>query len=234
VFYMKRIELALGLLPPSIDSARTVAAPATPPAAPDSLSQLAVTPQGEPADSSSLPAVSGPAARSTPPKPTDTPNGAKPGSTSTAGAQSASVTTAAGLTATQPQPAAHNDSAVVTRSLLRHPWLRANGDSGAARAVDEGIAPDVLRQYQMEELQGHLALMRRFAARGDVMHAREAYRDASDESRGLELTDRTLSQRLTLLLSVSQRDAMQACQSAHADTLNPFRNQVDCGTLFAW
>jgi hypothetical protein len=40
--------------------------------------------------------------------------------------------------------------------------------------------------------------------------------------------------RLNLLLSMAQRDAMQACQSAHADTLNPFASQVDCGPLFAW
>jgi hypothetical protein len=193
-----------------------------------------VTPQGEPTDSSLVPAAGSPATKPPSPKPGDLPNGAKPGSTSTAGAQSAPVTTVAAATSTQSQTAVHSDSLAVTHSLLRHPWLRANGDSGAARAVDEGIAPDVLRQYQLEEVQGHLALMRRFAARGDVMHARDAYRDASDESRGLELTDRTLSQRLTLLLSIAQREAMQACQSAHADTLNPFRNQVDCGTLFAW
>jgi hypothetical protein len=123
---------------------------------------------------------------------------------------------------------------LTSRSLLRHPWLRANGDSGAPRLADEGVAPDVLRQMRFDELQGHLALVRRYAARGDVAHARAAYRDASEEGRGLALGDRTIEQRINLMLSMAQRDAMQACQSAHADTLNPFAAQVDCGTLFAW
>ena len=118
--------------------------------------------------------------------------------------------------------------------MLRHPWLRANGDSTASRVIDEGIAPDELRKLQLEELQGHLALMRRFASRGDVSHARAAYRDASTEARGLELADPTLRNRLSIQLATAQRDAMQACQSAHADTLNPFAAQVDCGPLFAW
>jgi hypothetical protein len=29
-------------------------------------------------------------------------------------------------------------------------------------------------------------------------------------------------------------EVMRACQSAHADTLNPFAGQVDCGALFAF
>jgi hypothetical protein len=87
---------------------------------------------------------------------------------------------------------------------------------------------------RFDELQGHLALVRRYAARGDVAHARAAYRDATEEGRGLALGDRSIEQRINLLLSYAQRDAMQACQSAHADTLNPFAAQVDCGTLFAW
>jgi hypothetical protein len=119
-------------------------------------------------------------------------------------------------------------------SLLPHPWLRANGDSGSARGIDDGIAPEVLQRLRFEEVQGHLALARRFAARGDVAHARAAYRDASNEARGLELGDPSMRSRLNLLLSMAQRDAMQACQSAHADTLNPFASQVDCGPLFAW
>ena len=152
------------------------------------------------------------------------PNVTKPPVTTT---QSSPATTAS-------NPTVHNDSAAPAHSMLRHPWLRANGDSGTARALDEGIAPDVLHQLQMEELQGHLALMRRFAARGDVAHARGAYRDAADEARGLQLTDQNMSQRIMLMLSIAQREAMQACQAAHADTLNPFRTQMDCGTLFAW
>src|SRR5256885_9855509 len=65
-------------------------------------------------------------------------------------------------------------------------------------------------------------------------NARATYRDASEEGRGLALGDRTIEQRINLLLSMAQLDAMQACQSAPADTLNPFAAQMDCGTLFAW
>ena len=227
VFYMRRIERLLGILPARADSTMALVSPV---ASADSLPQVSVIPQGEATDSLPSPA----------------PIPVKPGSVTVnkpaneppnAGKFSAAQGTTpppTNTTQTASQTAAHNDSLPPVHSLLRHPWLRPNGDSGAARAVDEGIAPDELRRLQLEELQGHLALMRRFAGRGDVAHARAAYRDASEEARGLELTDRTLSQRLKLLLSMSQRDAMQACQSAHADTLNPFASQVDCGTLFAW
>jgi serine/threonine-protein kinase len=217
IYYMQEIERRLGLLPMHTSPATSVAVPKP---MPDSASQLAVIPQGEPNDSLN--------ASSTAPADdvkTAVPNGMKtPAPTTT---QSSPATTAS-----SPAPA-HNDS-TPAHSMLRHPWLRANGDSGAARALDEGIAPDVLHQLQMEELQGHLALMRRFASRGDVAHARGAYRDAADEARGLQLTDQNMSQRIMLMLSIAQREAMQSCQAAHADTLNPFRTQTDCGTLFAW
>ena len=224
VFYMRQIERLLGILPGKADSATAIASPI---ATADSLPQVSVIPQGDPADSvpapPALPVKAGSSSVTKPPA--DAPN---------AGKFSAAQGTTPTTTQTAAQTAAHNDSVAPVHSMLRHPWLRANGDSGSPRAVDEGIAPDELRRMQLEELQGHLALMRRFAARGDVAHARAAYRDASDEGRGLELMDRSLSQRLKLLLSMAQRDAMQACQSAHADTLNPFASQVDCGTLFAW
>jgi hypothetical protein len=118
--------------------------------------------------------------------------------------------------------------------MLPHPWLRLNGDSGVAPHNLDDVAPEVLQRLRFDEIQGHLALTRRYAARGDVAHARAAYRDASTEARGLELSDPSIRSRLNLLLSIAQRDAMQACQSAHADTLNPFAAQVDCGPLFAW
>jgi hypothetical protein len=224
VFYMKEIERRLGLIPTTRASVATaVTTPKT-----DSTSQLAVIPQGAAADSLSI-ASPGAADDVTvaAQKPVDSPNGDKK-TTATP-----PVTTQSSPTTTAANPPARTDS-TPAHSLLRHPWLRANGDSGPPRGVDEGIAPDVLRQLQMEELQGHLALMRRFAARGDVGRARAAYRDATDEARGLQLTDRDMSQRIMLMLSIAQRDAMQACQAAHADTLNPFRQQTDCGTLFAW
>ena len=87
---------------------------------------------------------------------------------------------------------------------------------------------------EIEELQGHLALAHRFAARGDVAHARAAFRDASDESRGIKLMDRSLSGRIDFLMRNAMGEVMRACQSAHADTLNPFASQVDCGGLFAF
>jgi serine/threonine protein kinase len=236
VCYLREIETALGLLPPKIRAASTVAAAAPTPASMDSSTQPAVIPQGEPTDSLGVASTASATGRS----PAQLPNvTVLPGSTSTAPAtttiMSPATTTVAATTTTSSSPApAPTDSAAPTHSLLRHPWLRANGDSAAPRGIDEGIAPDVLRQLRIDEVQGHLALMKRYAARGDVSHARAAYRDAQDESRGLELADRSLGQRLMLMLSMAQRDAMQACQSAHADTLNPFRSQVDCGTLFAW
>jgi len=221
LYYMQEIERRLGLLPMPAPPATSVAAPKP---VPDSASQLAVIPQGEPDDS--LNTASGtPADDVKTPAPNGTKQPATPALTTT---QSSPPTT------TSSAPPVHNDSAAPVHSMLRHPWLRANGDSGSARALDEGIAPDVLHQLQMEELQGHLALMRRFASRGDVAHARGAYRDAADESRGLQLADPNISQRIMLMLSIAQREAMQACQAAHADTLNPFRAQMDCGTLFAW
>ena len=225
LFYVRRIERILGIVPPRADTATASVSQVAPT---DSLPQVSLIPQGDPADSvPPAPPIPVKAGSSSVAKPgNDPPNAGK--------FSAAQGTIPPPTNATSAQSQVHNDSVAAVHSMLRHPWLRANGDSGAPRAVDEGIAPDELRRLQLEELQGHLALTRRFAARGDVAHARVAYRDATDEARGLELMDRSLSQRLKLLLSMAQRDAMQSCQSAHADTLNPFAAQVDCGTLFAW
>ena len=225
--YMRQIEQALGMIPPSRSDTVALATPVAPP---DSLLQVSVIPQGETKDST---AASNPQGQPLT-KQADKPNGDKPAPPVTVPANSVAVAQSA-APATQSIPPTRSDSiSSTTHSLLPHPWLRANGDSGSARVADEGVAPDVLQRMRFEEVQGHLALTRRYAARGDVAHARAAYRDASVEARGLELADPTMRPRLNLLLSIGQRDAMQACQSAHADTLNPFAAQVDCGPLFAW
>jgi serine/threonine-protein kinase len=250
--FTRQIEQRLGILPANNGTTPTVSPPAI--AAADSVPQVSVIPQGEQTDSLALPSTIG--GRGTAQKPSTQPNANKtaavpstaapapapaPGSTASATTTTATTTTATTTTAPQQppaeaaaQPPSRSDSLFAPRSLLRHPWLRANGDSSTPRGLDEGIAPDELRRLRLEEVQGHLVLARRFAARGDVAHARASYRDASEEARGLELGDRTLSQRLNLMLSIAQRDAMQACQVAKADTLNPFAAQVDCGQLFAW
>ena len=233
-FYLHRIEQYLGIQPPGTHP-KPIVISTVPPT--DSM-QLSVVPQGEATDSTA--AAADTSAHRATPGPSTQPNAATPpgGVTSTV-AQTSQPTTSQPATtqaATSQQPAlppTRSDS-LTSHSLLRHPWLRASGDSGAARLADDGVAPDVLRQMRLEEVQGHLALVRRYAARGDVAHARANYRDATEEGRGLALGDRSLEQRINLMLSISQRDAMQACQSAHADTLNPFAAQVDCGTLFAW
>jgi serine/threonine-protein kinase len=233
VFYLRQIEQLLGIQPPGTVP-KPVVISTVPPT--DSLLQSPVIPQGEAIDSAAQ--TSG--LHGAPQTPSIQPNGDKsaggpaPASGATTSiAQTSQPTTPQSPPQSPPIPPTRSDS-LTSRSLLRHPWLRANGDSGAPRLADEGVAPDVLRQLRFDELQGHLAQVRRYAARGDVAHARAAYRDASEEGRGLALGDRTLEQRINLLLSMAQRDAMQACQSAHADTLNPFAAQVDCGTLFAW
>ena len=223
--YLRQIKQALGMLPPSGSDTVAVATPATPP---DSLLQVSVIPQGDAKDTT---------AAGNPPSGTkqgDKPNGDKPAPTVTVPANSVAVASTATPTAQSIAPTRSDSISSTTHSLLPHPWLRANGDSSSARVADEGVAPDVLQRMRLEEVQGHLALTRRYAARGDVAHARAAYRDASVEARGLELADPSMRPRLNLLLSIGQREAMQACQSAHADTLNPFAAQVDCGALFAW
>ncbi|HEV8235074.1 MAG TPA: serine/threonine-protein kinase [Gemmatimonadaceae bacterium] len=228
-FYLRRIEQLLGIQLPGT-APKPVAVATAPPI--DSLLQAPVVPQGEAVDSTDQTSALHNAAQT----PSTQPNGDKSGGTSvpaTGATTSVAQTTQPTTTQSAALPPTRSDS-LTSRSLLRHPWLRANGDSGAPRLADEGVAPDVLRQMRFDELQGHLALVRRYAARGDVAHARAAYRDASEEGRGLALGDRTIEQRINLMLSMAQRDAMQACQSAHADTLNPFAAQVDCGTLFAW
>lgn len=120
------------------------------------------------------------------------------------------------------------------KSSLRHPWLRVNGDSTESSDPGEGAGPDELLRAQLDELQGHLALGMRHAVRGDVARARITFRDAVDEARGLKLSDRSLNFRIDMLLRNAQRDAYQACQSAHADTTNAASSNGDCGTLFAW
>jgi len=228
-FYARQIEQRLGLLPPGASDTTAVVSPV---AAADSVPQVSVIPQGEASDTMPAPAPIPVRAVAPPGKPTDKPNATQQTAASSATTSPNATTSGSSSPST---PISKTDSATAsTRSMLRHPWLRANGDSTAPRLIDENIAPDELRKLQLEELQGHLALMRRFAARGDVSHARAAYRDASTEARGLELADPTLRNRLSIQLATAQRDAMQACQSAHADTLNPFAAQVDCGPLFAW
>jgi len=228
-FYARQIEQRLGLLPPGASDTTAVVSPV---AAADSVPQVSVIPQGEASDTMPAPAPIPVRAVAPPGKPTDKPNATQQTAASSATTSPNATTSGSSSPST---PISKTDSATAsTRSMLRHPWLRVNGDSTAPRLIDENIAPDELRKLQLEELQGHLALMRRFAARGDVSHARAAYRDASTEARGLELADPTLRNRLSIQLATAQRDAMQACQSAHADTLNPFAAQVDCGPLFAW
>jgi len=228
-FYARQIEQRLGLLPPGASDTTAVVSPV---AAADSVPQVSVIPQGEASDTMPAPAPIPVRAVAPAGKPTDKPNATQQTAASSATTSPNATTSGSSSPST---PISKTDSATAsTRSMLRHPWLRANGDSTAPRLIDENIAPDELRKLQLEELQGHLALMRRFAARGDVSHARAAYRDASTEARGLELADPTLRNRLSIQLATAQRDAMQACQSAHADTLNPFAAQVDCGPLFAW
>ena len=228
----QRIERLLGLLPPLAHDTTALVTPMFPV---DSVPQVAVIPQGETsADSSSLTAPAG----LTQSRGTLT----KPGSTTTAAAtrapndttHAAAPASPAGSPAPQNPPAPRPDSQPTGPSFLPHPWLRANGDSGAPRKVDEGIGDEDLHRMQIEEIEGHLALAHRFAARGDVPHARAAFRDASDEARGIKLADRSLSGRIDFLLRNAMGEVMRACQSAHADTLNPFAAQVDCGSLFAF
>jgi hypothetical protein len=232
--YMRQIEQALGLLPPSASD--TTALIVSPVAAADSVPQVSVIPQGEP-DSISGPAAANVRGGMTPNmKPGDKPNVATTATQAPSPAIAGPVATPpAAPSSAQTQTQTRTESTLVAlHSQLPHPWLRANGDSGSARGADDSMAPEVLQRMRFEEVQGHLALTRRYAARGDVAHARAAYRDGSTEARGLELSDPSMRSRLNLLLSMAQRDAMQACQSAHADTLNPFAAQVDCGPLFAW
>ena len=231
-FYLHRIEQYLGIQLLGAHPKPVVISTAPPT---DSM-QLSVVPQGETSDSA--PPDTSAAHRAAPGSTTQPNASATPNGPTTTGAQTSQPTTTQPQTTqpTTPPPAlppTRSDS-LTSHSLLRHPWLRPNGDSAAPRVANDDVAPDVLRQMRFDELQGHLALVRRYAARGDVAHARANYRDATEEGRGLALGDRSLEQRVNLMLSYAQRDAMQACQSAHADTLNPFAAQVDCGTLFAW
>jgi serine/threonine protein kinase len=224
--YLRQIEQLLGIQPPGTHPKPIVISTAPPT---DSLLlQAPAIPQGEPLDSTAQHGAAQTA--SLQPNADKSANPPAPAIGATTTVAQTSQPPATQSTTLLPS---RSDS-LTSRSLLRHPWLRANGDSGAPRLADEGVAPDVLRQMRLDELQGHLVLVRRYAARGDVAHARAAYRDATEEGRGLALADRSSEQRINLLLSMVQRDAMQACQSAHADTLNPFAASVDCGTLFAW
>ena len=193
--------------------------PPVSPIVPESLPEVAVTPQGTPSDSTKAAAPDSSKA-ATPSSPTTTAPSAGPGA----------------------QPVAKDSIAkdalvppsVRRKSPLRHPWLRINGDSGEYRDPGEGVGPDELQRLQMEELQGHLALGMRWASVGDVARARVTFRDAVDEARGLKLADRGLSFRIDTMLRNAQRDAYHSCQSAHTDTTNVSTSNGDCGTLFGW
>ena len=210
--------IVVSAMPKRTDTTRYV--PPVSPIVPESLPDVAVTPQGAPSDS--------------------TRSGAK--DTSKPSSPSTTTTTLAAGTGAQPPLAKDSlaardplvPPAFQRKSPLRHPWLRVNGDSGESRDPGDGAGPDELQRAQLEELQGHLALGMRWAGVGDVARARVTFRDAVDEARGLKLADRSLSFRIDTMLRNAQRDAYHACQSAHADTTNASTSNGDCGTLFAW
>ena len=189
----------------------TAYVPPVSPIVPESLPEVAVTPQGSPADSSRSAAL-------------DTSKAAPPKASSATTPSKDSMVTRDTLA----------PPSLRRKSPLRHPWLRINGDSGESRDPGEGAGPEELQRAQLEELQGHLALGMRWAGVGDVARARTTFRDAMDEARGLKLADRSLSFRIDTMLRNAQRDAYHSCQAAQADTTNATSSNGDCGTLFAW
>jgi hypothetical protein len=60
-------------------------------------------------------------------------------------------------------------------SALRHPWLRATGDT-AARAAMPTSDPDRIRVLS-EDIQGHLQRARQFVEQGDIIKARAEFRE---------------------------------------------------------
>jgi serine/threonine-protein kinase len=130
-------------------------------------------------------------------------------------------------------PNARDTAAPPVPSELRHPWLRANGDSGAARELDSRSADERL-QALTEEMQGHLQLGNRLTARGDLAGARRAYRDATEEGGIIKLTfgGPQVARKIDFILLSGMRQAFQACQLAHADSTSSAAS-ADCGSLFA-
>jgi hypothetical protein len=239
--YQRQILRAAGLLTAAADDTTAT----VPVAMPEELPDVALIPQGnssttQPAGGTAAPATTSAAAHDTAAAPRDTHPAARlPESAASpnAGASSNSggQRPPAGATATQAATAnSRADAEARSRNPLRHPWLRANGDSGAARDIGDGSGPDELLHAQLDELQGHLSLGIRYASRADVAHARAAFRDAVDEGRGLKLADRSLTGRIDLYVRNAMREASQACQIARADTTNAAAAAADCGTLFAW
>jgi hypothetical protein len=117
---------------------------------------------------------------------------------------------------------------------LHHPWLRANGDSTAARIIDNSSSPDERLQALIEEMQGHLAVGNRYTTRSDLARARRAYRDASEEGGVIKLTfpGALVSGRVDGILLNGMRQAFQLCQGAHPDSTSTAVGS-ECGSLFA-
>jgi hypothetical protein len=117
---------------------------------------------------------------------------------------------------------------------LHHPWLRANGDSTAARIIDNSSSPDERLQALIEEMQGHLALGNRHTTRGDLNAARRAYREAGEEGGVIKLTfpGALVAGRVDGILLNGMRQAFQLCQAARPDSTSAAAGG-ECGSLFA-
>jgi len=105
-----------------------------------------------------------------------------------------------------------------TMARLRHPMLRASGDSAAAAAMPTND-PDRIR-VMGEDLQGHLQRARQFIAQGDIFKARSEFRDMAP----VVLVLRQLyagnpgEARVEQMIRAGVSQSVQACRTAIQDS----------------
>ena len=130
---------------------------------------------------------------------------------------------------------APGDGASPAPNVLRHPWLRANGDSGSMLRVSADAPAEDRLAAMADELRGHVQLGLRRIAAHDFAGARAAFRDANDEARILKFTfpEPRVTRRVDALMLNGMRDAFRACELARGDTTNTDSVSVDCGALFS-
>lgn len=127
------------------------------------------------------------------------------------------------------------DGAQLAPNVLRHPWLRANGDSGSTLRIGADAPPEDRLAGMADELRGHVQLGLRRIAAHDFAGARAAFRDANDEARILKFTfpEPRVTRRVDALMLNGMRDAFRACELARGDSTDTDSVSVDCGALFS-
>ena len=116
-----------------------------------------------------------------------------------------------------------------------HSWLRANGDSGAARTLGPSATDADRIRLLGEEIRGHAVRANQFMQAADVPHVRSELRDLSSETQMFRLLFPAAADSIHLEMMVRNAGArlFQTCRAATADSTHHFPPNFNCQQLLA-